>query len=288
MNDASLVMLNPPLPFTNNTHSSACLEVSRVAGKSTVTRAYASSPLKLLTPRSRAASVWAYTSSFGGGLVAGDQTRLSVRVGEGARCFLSTQATTKVYRNLGGLPCWHCTYGMVDDDAVLVFAPDRVQPFAGSNYWQKQEWHLAESAGLVLLDWFCSGRMARGERWRFGRLQSRNDVFVAGQRVFVDSILLEGAEGALEVPDGLGACQCIALLLLLGPPLRPFAASVLETVSGRPISSKDSLTCSASPVREGVVVRIASADTEAVAQLIEEYLRPLSALLGDNPWDRKW
>ena len=54
----------------------AWLEVERVFGESTVTSAFATSPMKLLTPRSRGLSAWACTSSFGGGLVAGDQTQL--------------------------------------------------------------------------------------------------------------------------------------------------------------------------------------------------------------------
>ena len=62
----------------------ATLEVATVFGVSTVTSAFASNPMKMLTPVSRGASVWAYTSSFGGGLVAGDQTQLQITVGPGA------------------------------------------------------------------------------------------------------------------------------------------------------------------------------------------------------------
>jgi urease accessory protein len=72
-----------------------------------------------------------------------------------------------------------------------VFAPDPVQAFANSSYTQRQEFHLAVGAGLAFVDWFSSGRVARGERWEFERFQSRHDVFMAGERVFVvDSILL--------------------------------------------------------------------------------------------------
>src|SRR5689334_24566336 len=106
----------------------ARLQVEVVAGKSTVTSAYASSPLKLLTRRARAESVWADTSNFGGGLLAGDQTTLQVRMGAGARCFFSTQATTKVYANPAGRPSTHRTHAVLEPGALLVFAPDRVQP----------------------------------------------------------------------------------------------------------------------------------------------------------------
>jgi urease accessory protein len=268
--------------------ASAWLEVALVAGQSTVTSAYASSPLKLLTPRSRSKSVWAYTSSFGGGLLGGDQTSLSVRVGAGARCFLSTQATTKIYRNPACLPCAHGTLADVEKDALLVFAPDRVQPFAGSTYSQRQEWHLEEGAGLVLLDWFCSGRMARNERWQFSRFQSRNDVFVGKRRVFVDSILLENFESPAGGSYRVEGFDCFAMLLFIGSPVGACSSEILNDLAGRPITANASLLCSASPVQDGVLVRVAGADAEEVALEIGKHLRLVNSLLGDNPWARKW
>ena len=155
----------------------ASLEVQIVSGESAVTSSYVTSPLKLLTPRSRGQSVWAYTSSFGGGLVAGDQTQLDLRIGSDARCFLGTQASTKIYRNPAALPSGHQTRATLQAGSLLVFAPDPVQAFAGSICAQRQEFHLATYASLVLLDWFTSGRAARGERWEFNRFQSRNEVW---------------------------------------------------------------------------------------------------------------
>src|SRR5579859_6436099 len=81
------------------------IEVANVAGQSTVTASWNSNPLKILIPRARGESVLAYLSSFGGGLVAGDETKLTVNLGPHTCCFLSTQAATKVYRNPEGHPC---------------------------------------------------------------------------------------------------------------------------------------------------------------------------------------
>jgi urease accessory protein len=78
------------------------LEVRSVAGRSAAISAWAVNPLKWLVPRSRGPSVWAYLCSFGGGLVAGDETELRVRLGEEARCYFGTQASTKVYRSPKG------------------------------------------------------------------------------------------------------------------------------------------------------------------------------------------
>jgi urease accessory protein len=271
-----------------NAKGRAHLDVELVFGESTAISVSAISPLKLLTPCSRGKSVWAYASNFGGGLVAGDETRLDLRIGPEARCFIGTQASTKIYRNPGQLPCSHTTQAFLERGSLLVFAPDAVQAFAGSSYRQRQEFHLANGASLVLADWFTSGRAARGERWAFDNFQSRNDVFIDGERVFVDSILLDAEDGALKSPHRAGRFNCFAMLLLLGQSLREAAASLMKEISSRPVERSATLICSASPIQEGAVLRMAGEDVESVSREIKRQLSFLADFLGDDPWARKW
>lgn len=266
----------------------AALDVELVCGESAATSVYATSPLKLLTPRSRGQSVWAYASSFGGGLVAGDQTRLDLHIGPGARCFMGTQASTKIYRNPALLPSGHVSHATLMENSLLVFAPDPVQAFAGSAYTQRQEFHLATGAGLVLLDWFTSGRAARGERWAFSKFQSRNDVFINDERVFLDSLLLDQNSSALTGPHRLGRFNCVAMLLLIGEPLEQAAKQLLESISAQPVTRHAPLISSASPIRNGAMLRIAGESVEEVGRELHRHLVFLSLMLGDDPWARKW
>lgn len=266
----------------------ARLEVELVFGESTATSASATSPLKLLTPCARGKSVWAYASNFGGGLVAGDETRLDLSLGPEARCFFGTQASTKVYRNPEQLPCSHTTHATLERGSLLVFAPDAVQAFAGSHYHQRQEFHLAEGSGLALVDWFTSGRAARGERWAFNHFQSRNDVFIDGRRVFVDSIVLNPEDGALASQHRAGRFNCFTLLLFIGEPFREASANIAREISSQPVERNASLICSASPIQDGVVLRLAGQDVESVSRQIKRHLNFLAEFLGDDPWARKW
>jgi urease accessory protein len=264
------------------------LEIALVAGQSAVTSAWASSPLKLLVPRPRGQSVWAYSSSFGGGLLAGDEIQLTLELATGSRCFLSTQASTKVYRNPRQRPCGHRLTASLAEDSLLVLAPDPVQLFAGSGYVQRQEFRLEQRAGLVLVDWCSSGRVARGERWAFTRFHSRNEVFVRGERLLLDSLLLDPAHGPLDAAHRMGRFNCLALVALIGEPVRAAAAQVLEEMVSRPIDRQASLVCSASPLADGALLRIAGEHTEAVGREIHRHLARISDLLGDDPWARKW
>jgi urease accessory protein len=266
----------------------AHLTIQTVSGQSTVTSTESASPIKILIPKSRGASVWACASSFGGGLVAGDQMRIDLTIGADARCFLGTQASTKIYRNPSRLPCSHKTFATLEANSLLVFAPDPVQAFADSAYSQRQEFQLAAGAGLVLVDWFSSGRAARGERWAFNHFQSRNDVFISGQRIFVDSICLDAVNGSLGSQHVTGRFNCFALLLLVGESLQTAAANLLTEISTRPVGPGANLICSASPVRNGAILRVAGESVEQVGHELHHHLKFAAALLGDDPWARKW
>src|SRR6516225_8583049 len=81
------------------------LQIELSAGQSAATSVRANSPLKILVPKPRGPSVWACLSSFGGGLVPGDEISMALTLGDQTRCCLSTQASTKVYRNPNARPC---------------------------------------------------------------------------------------------------------------------------------------------------------------------------------------
>jgi len=261
----------------------ARLGVEMVFGESTVTSSFATSPMKLLTPVSRGKSVWAYTSSFGGGLVAGDQTRLEISLGAGSRCFVGTQSSTKIYRNPAGHPCSHNTNAVLGPGSLLIFAPEPVQAFADSHYTQRQEFRLGAGAGLLLLDWFTSGRAARGERWAFAHLESRNEVFVENERVLLDPILLTSP----EVAEHMGRFNCMASLLLLGAPFAEAAEAMQQALAARAVERRAAQSFSVSPVRGGVLMRIAGIEVENVRRELQNHLWFVGELLGDDPWARK-
>ena len=264
------------------------LELAFVAGKSTLTSWWATNPLKLLVPRAHGSSVWAYSSSFGGGLLAGDEIQLTLSLAAHTRCFLSTQASTKVYRNPRRRPCGHRLTASLGEDSLLVLAPDPVQMFAGSSYEQRQDFHLEKRAGLVLVDWCSAGRVARGERWAFTRFHSRNEILLGRERVFLDSLLLDPVQGPLDSLHRMGRFNCLALAVLIGEPVRAGAARILEDIARRPIDRRWSLICSASPLADGALLRIAGEQTETVGREIHGHLSFLRDLLGDDPWARKW
>jgi urease accessory protein len=262
-----------------------CLQVVRFGSRSLVTRALARSPLKLLTPRNHGTAAWVYTSTYGGGLVDGDALRLVVEIGEDATALLATQAATKVYRSPGGTSV--DVVARVRDGGLLVVAPDPVVCFAGSSYRQTQRFELHGTAGLVLIDWLTSGRRAFGERWQFERYESLATVTRHGRLMLFDALSLSRDEGALATR--MGRFETVCLVTLIGPRLEADAAHLIARVSQMPVGRRADLLVGASAiVGGGAVLKVMGISLENVSRVVREHLQFVPALLGDDPWARKW
>jgi urease accessory protein len=254
-------------------------------GRSVVTRAYATSPLRLLLPKNHGSAAWVYTSSYGGGLVDGDRIALDVEVGPGAAGFLSTQASTKVYRSAQGTSTE--LHARVSTDGLLAVIPDPTVCFAASRYSQTQTFDLSGDSGLVLVDWVSSGRHASGERWAFHEYVARLRAHVDGRLVLHDALALRSGDGDLR--DRLGRFDVLAVLLILGTRLSGQAAEVVARVAEIPVRRRPDELVAASPVEDcGCLLRVAGTSVEQTARMIREYLGFLPGLLGDDPWARKW
>ncbi len=257
-------------------------------GRTVVTRAFAASPLKLLTPANHGHAAWVYSSTYGGGLVDGDRLSMHLTVAEGATLVLATQASTKVYRSPRGTSSeLHATVG---GDALCVVIPDPVTCFARARYRQEQRVDVAAGGALVLVDWVTSGRRAAGERWAFDAYASRTIVRAAGRLLVHDAIALHAADGDLAVRAG--RFDVLATVLVIGPLLAEHAARIVAGEAGRAVQPRADHLASATAVGTtgcgGCVVRIAARSVEEAARHIRDLLAFLPPLLGDDPWTRKW
>jgi urease accessory protein len=280
-----LASATPVAPTPSIAAGRARIEVIRSSRRSVVNRAYATSPLRLLTPANHGNAAWIYTSSFGGGLVDGDRIAMDIDVGRGAAAFISTQASTKIYRSPGGTGA--DVHARVAADGLLVIAPDPVVCFSGARYRQTQTFELEDRAALVLLDWMSSGRHAAGERWAFDEYHGQISVRLEGRLLIHDALALRAADGNLRAR--LGRFNVLALAVLAGTPLAAAASSLVAAASASPVTRKADQLVAATPVGDcGCVVRIAGTSVERVGRTIRQLLGFLPALLGDDPWSRKW
>ncbi len=272
------------------------LAVQKVGGESRVTQARAHSPLHLLTPRvagvgGRAA--WVFVATFGGGLLPGDRLALDVTVGEAATALVGTQAQTKVFRAGAAGGAAQRVRAEVAAGGLLVWLPDPVACFADARWEQTLELHLGAGGSAVLVEGVTAGRSARGERWAFARVAMRTRVWAPGL-VLDDGLELDAAHGAL--PARLGRMGALATVMAFGPRAAP-VAEALRAAGRAPLGPRGAdIAVAVSEVggaaaggdAAGVVARIAGVAVEPVLCTVRELLGGVAALVGDDPFARKW
>lgn len=260
------------------------LSVQRRGARSVVSRAVAASPLRLLTPSNHGHAAWIYTSTFGGGLVDGDDVRLDIEVGEEASAYVSSQASTKVYRSPRGTT--NVVRAHVGASGLLVMAPDAVVPFAGARYRQTQRYDIAAGASLVVVDMLACGRMASDERWRFDACDSVIDLRIDGRRRVYDAVSLRAADGDLAAR--CGRFDVLATAVVAGAPLRGEIERLLSTAAG-PVSRRaDQIVAASAAGPDACVIKLAGTATERAVRTLRELLDFVPERLADDPWIRKW
>jgi urease accessory protein len=258
---------------------SSRLAVTRVHSRSVVTSLRSESPLRLLSAAGGGHAAWVYQSSLGGGFVGRDDVALALTVERGATLFLSTQASSKVYRATDARFSLDATVG---DDACLIAWPDPVTCFAGATFQQTQRFSLARSANLIVVDPWTAGRAARGERWQLSRVTTRLSIEIEGERVLDDGYVLDNAHGTIA--RRMFGVDAFSTIVLIGERFAP--DSVIERISVRPVSTRPWITASRWPW--GVLVRIGAADAEALAVATRELIGDtVRGVLGGDPWARR-
>jgi urease accessory protein len=170
---------------------------------------------------------------------------------------------------------------------LLVIAPDPVVCFARSRYTQVQRFHVADAGTLVAVDWLSSGRRAFGERWMFDEYEARLEVRKGGRLLVHDALALRARDGNLA--GRLGRFEVLATVTLVGVLVGDEAADIVSRVNARPVSRGEGLLIAATALGgDGCVMRMAGTSVERVGRTIRDLLRSVPALLGDDPWSRKW
>ncbi len=246
-----------------------------------LTRAVASSPLRLLNPKNSGTAAWVYAATYGGGLLGGDAISLDATIGPGAVALLSTQASTKVYRS-DATASQHLRVH-ANDDSILVLLPDPVTPFARARYRQQQQFELAPAATLVAIDWVTAGRVNAGERWQFTSYSSRTSVRRARRTVLLEAMRLEPDDGNLA--ERMNRFNCLAWVIAIGPAVRAAAMRLAGTLKESPVPKRAEVLLAAAPVDDdGVLLRVAGTSAQQVGAVLKQHLNFVPALLGDDPW----
>ena len=191
-----------------------------------------------------------------GGVLGGDRLEAEVDLSSGSSATVLTQAANKAYR---GEEASQTTLFRVSGGAVLEYLPHHLIPYAGSNYRQETNFHLAPDATLLTWDAFSAGRVARGERFAFKRLRARTSIFRDGRPEAIDGLDLVGGS------EHFGGYSYVAAVYALSPkPLGPLADALHESIGG----FAGALASASAPASDLCAVRILARDAPTMYRLL--------------------
>ena len=172
--------------------------------------------------------------------------------------------------------------------SAMFLLPDPVTCFRSASYAQKQTFHLSDNASLLVIDWITSGRSSMGEEWVFSRYHSNNDVWVEGERIAKDVMLLD--EPGADTPtrsmgDRLAPYSCYATVILWGPLVQSIIEKLAfeyDQISVFKAKIPTEIIWSLSPLtsKGGAIVRIAGKETEMVKRWLGEALITIQDTVG--------
>ncbi|MFI5367000.1 MAG: urease accessory protein UreD [Candidatus Binatia bacterium] len=204
------------------------IRIAAQDGESRVIESYAHAPFHYLPPMHRDGAPPLLTVvNSSGGVVGGDVLDMQVDLGRGSTVMLRQQAATKVYRSETG-PARSCCRFRLADAAVLDYFPEEIIPFAGSDYAQTTEITLAPGATALFGEIVTAGRLARGERFAFTRLDLDLQCTGNGTLLLRDRAELRPAQQPLDNPALLGDATIWASFYALTT--QPLPAVLIEAV----------------------------------------------------------
>jgi urease accessory protein len=279
----------------------SALTVAQVRQQSRLVASRSVQPLKIINPAAPAGlACHAVLASYGGGLVAGDSIRLRVRCEAGSRLLLSTQANTRIFKSIDSQQAEQITEGHVAENALAVVLPDPLVPQAASRYRQTQHWHLADTATLLLADWWHAGRTDLGEKFDFTTFATELWVSVAGRLALLDRFALRPEEHLATSQATCGPYQSALSLYLVGPPAGAQFQQVAAALRQLPPPGQTELHASlagrpavvaVTQARDNVLLvralGMSRRDLEPVYQAVAAALSA-DSLLGFNPLQRKY
>ena len=255
----------------------ARLRLHLAGDRSRIAELRLSGSLKLLFPRSAGDPLEAVVLNTAGGLTGGDRMDLTIEAGPGARACVTSQASERAYRAIGGEVARVGVRIDVGRGARLDWLPQETILFDGAALERRMRVDLAGDARFLGVEALTFGRVAMGERVRRLHLSDRWEIRREGRLVAADAVRIAGDAAALLARAGAaGGGGAVATLIFAGPGAEGLLAGLRAALGA---------AGGASLVREGVILGRAVAADQF---LLRRALIPAIETMTGRPMPRVW
>ena len=205
------------------------LTFARQDGKTILQNSYCEVPFKVtrvLHTHSPMAHVILMHSTAG--LFGGDDLQCAIHVGSGAQVRITQQSATKVHPSEDRVAQQRLRV-RVEANAELQLFLEPIIPFAESRLRQQTHLDIAEGATLSYWEGFMTGRVGRGESWKFRELASETRLTIGGRLSYLDRFHLD-SENPYRSTFAMGTAGHTALGLNVGKHARRIASELHDAL----------------------------------------------------------
>jgi urease accessory protein len=215
-----------------------------------------------------------------GGVFGGDRLAVDVAIGAGAHACLTTPSATRIYRTCDA-PAVQSVRLALARGAVAEWVPAHTIPSADAAVRQTMDVEVAAGATLFAVDAWAAGRVARGEAWRFRRLDAALTVRDDAGLLLHDRFVLDGGTDwtALGFAEGRPYFATIAVVADAG-----LDALLAELAAATPIAGA-CLAAARLPRRAALVRCLAGSAPALTSALTAVWALARRRLLGLPPLD---
>jgi len=171
----------------------------------------------------------------GPGMMAGDRLTLTLTAEAGAQAVVVAQSATKLHAMDDDAHAEQTVQVRVAAGASLEWHPGLTIPFARAAFGQRVEVDLEPGARFVLVERWACGRVARGERHAYRRIESQVRVRVSGRLAYADALVLE--PDLADLPGVFEAHAYLAAGVAFGVSAAPDVAPHEATPSGTDVAT---------------------------------------------------
>lgn len=161
-------------------------------GRSTLTRSFHQSPLKVAKPfTGERGELLLYLMDSSPGIFNGDVQEIECTLEKGANLYLTNQSSCKLHPSPDMVESCQIQRFHVKEGAVLEYFPEPLVPFNGANYLGEIIVNMKESGHAIIGEVLTPGRAGRGELFQYKKMASQFSVYWGGKWAVWDSLLLE-------------------------------------------------------------------------------------------------
>lgn len=202
----------------NETRGVAEIGFAKRDGATRLAHLYEKNPLRVLFPAGDGdPAALAVIVTTSGGLVAGDQIDIAVRVDAGAIAHVTGSAAEKLYRSTGATTEIRQRLS-VEPGGWLEFLPPEAILFDGARLMRSTRIELADGAGFLGGGILVFGRRARGETFTHGLLHEGWEVTRDGMLVWGDALHIDGGVAEIMADPACFDGSAAGATLILAPP----------------------------------------------------------------------